>query len=137
MDKLKIYSRPEYFRQEERGWAFTPFKDPDLAGQIEIDWATFHTVSMEPGSIRGNHYHPALTEWLMFCGRPLLLVWQDPDSETIQRRLIDDFHTLVVIPPGVKHTVKNTGGQVLYLVAFRSPPGPGQGPEVLPAILIE
>ncbi len=137
MPSLKIHSLPENFRQEPRGWAFTPFKHPELSGPIEIDWTSFHTVSMEPGTTRGNHYHPGVTEWLLFCGGPLLLAWQDPGSETIQQRLIDDHHTLLVIPPGVKHTVKNTGNQVLYLVAFRSPSGPSQEPEVLPSFLME
>ncbi len=116
---------------------FAPFKIPELIPQINIDWTTFHIVSMEPGTIRGNHFHPQVTEWLFFCGGPILLAWQDPDSETIQKNLIANNHSFAIIPPGVNHAVKNTGNQVVYLIAFRSPAELSQEPEVLPAILID
>jgi dTDP-4-dehydrorhamnose 3,5-epimerase-like enzyme len=137
MHSLKIISLPQYFRREPRGWSFTPFKDPDLTDKIDIDWTTFHTVSLEPGTIRGNHFHPQVTEWLFFCGGPILLVWQDPDSEAIKKNLFKNNESFVVIPPGVKHAVKNMGAQTLYLIAFRSPALSSQDPEVLPSLLIE
>ncbi len=137
MPSLKIVSLQENFRLEPRGWSFAPFKDLSLIPQIEIDWTTFHTVSMEPGTIRGNHVHPQVTEWLFFCGGPILLAWQDPDSEKVQKSLIANHHTFVIIPPGVKHAAKNESPGALYLVAFRSPAPPSQEPEVLPAILID
>jgi oxalate decarboxylase/phosphoglucose isomerase-like protein (cupin superfamily) len=137
MHSIKIISLPQYFRREPKGWSFTPFKDPDLTGKIDIDWTTFHTVSMEPGTIRGNHFHPQVTEWLLFCGGPVLLAWQDPDSEAIKKILFKNNETLVIIPPKVKHAVKNVGDQTLYLVAFRSPALSPQEPEVLPSLLIE
>jgi mannose-6-phosphate isomerase-like protein (cupin superfamily) len=68
---------------------------------------------------------------------PFLLAWKDPGSETIQKSLITNNHSFAIIPPGVNHAVKNTGNQVVYLIAFRSPAGLSQEPEVLPAILIE
>jgi dTDP-4-dehydrorhamnose 3,5-epimerase-like enzyme len=137
MHSIKIISLPQYFRREPKGRSFTPFKDPDLTDKIDIDWTTFHTVSMEPGTIRGNHFHSQATEWLLFCGGPVLLAWQDPDSETIKKFGIKDNETLVIIPPGVKHAVKNVGNQVLYLIAFRSPALSSEEPEVLPSLLIE
>jgi dTDP-4-dehydrorhamnose 3,5-epimerase-like enzyme len=137
MHSIKIISLPQYLRREPKGWSFTPFKDPDLTDKIDIDWTTFHTVSMEPGTIRGNHFHSQATEWLLFCGGPVLLAWQDPDSETIKKIGIKDNETLVIIPPGVKHAIKNVGNQVLYLIAFRSPALSSEEPEVLPSLLIE
>jgi dTDP-4-dehydrorhamnose 3,5-epimerase-like enzyme len=68
MHPLKIVSLPENFRYEPRGWSFAPCKIPELIPQINIDWTTFHIVSMESGTIRGNHFHPQVTEWLFFCG---------------------------------------------------------------------
>lgn len=137
MSSIEIISLPQYFRREPRGWSFTPFKDPGLTDKVAIDWTTFHTVSMEPGTIRGNHFHPRVTEWLLFCGGPVLLAWQDPDSETVRKIRLKDNQTLVIIPPGIKHAIKNIGDQSLYLIAFRSPALSPQEPEVLPALLIE
>jgi UDP-2-acetamido-2,6-beta-L-arabino-hexul-4-ose reductase len=137
MPSIQILSFPQYFRSEPRGWSFTPFADLDLTGKVDIDWTTFHTVSMEPGTVRGNHFHPQVTEWLLFCGGPILLLWQDTDSNEVKKFLINNNQTLVIIPPGVKHAVKNMGEHPLYLIAFRSPAPSSQEPEVLPSLLIE
>jgi oxalate decarboxylase/phosphoglucose isomerase-like protein (cupin superfamily) len=138
MSSIQILSLPQNFRFEPRGWTFNPFADQDMTGPIEIDWKTFHTVSMEPGTVRGNHVHPQVTEWLLFCGGPKLVSWQDSDSEKMNTIRITNNMTLLIIPPGVKHAVKNVSDQPLYLVTFRSPAPPSsQGAEVLPAPLIE
>ena len=137
MPSIKIISLSVNFHQEPRGWSFAPFTDPELIRQIDVDWIAFHTVSMEPGTIRGNHFHPQVTEWLLFCGGPILLAWQDPDSDRTEKIRIEDNHTYVIIPPGIKHAIKNLGDDILYLVAFRSPTPSSGEPEVLPSIIIE
>jgi dTDP-4-dehydrorhamnose 3,5-epimerase-like enzyme len=137
MPSIEIINLSENFRLEVRGWSFAPFTDPERIRQIDIDWTSFHTVSMEPGTIRGNHVHPHISEWLLFCGGPILLAWQDPDSDTIRHTLIENHHTLVLIPPGIRHAIKNLGDGILYLVAFRSPARNLTDPEVLPSIIIE
>ena len=137
MPSIKIISLPDNFYSQTRGWSFAPFKNSELIDSIEADWTTFHLVSVEPGTIRGNHFHPQGTEWLFFCGSPLLLVWQESDSEKINQQRITDRHTFAVIPPGIKHAIKNVGAEVLVLVAFRSPsPASGEA-ETLPSLLIE
>jgi oxalate decarboxylase/phosphoglucose isomerase-like protein (cupin superfamily) len=120
MNTLEIISLPESFRQESRGWSFSPFRGYPLADGLELDWASFHLVSMEPGSIRGNHVHPRVTECLLFLGAPCLLVWQDEGSDLVQQRRIDDHHTVAIIPPRVKHAVQNLSAGPIYLTAFRS-----------------
>jgi oxalate decarboxylase/phosphoglucose isomerase-like protein (cupin superfamily) len=136
MNSLQIISLPGRFRQEPRGWTFAPFDESPLAGGLPCDWASFHTVSIKPGSIRGNHVHPQVTEWLLFCGGPFLIVWQDEGSEAVQQKQITDHHTLLVIPPRVKHAVKNTGNEWLYLVAFRSQADGSDEPETLATPLL-
>lgn len=136
MNTLKIISRPDYFRQEPRGWSFSPFRENPLKDGREIDWASFHTVSMEPGSIRGNHVHLRVTEWLLFCGGPLLLIWQEEGEERIQQKHLEDQSTYLIIPPGVKHAVQNRSQGTIYLVAFRSLISPAPEPETLAAPLL-
>jgi dTDP-4-dehydrorhamnose 3,5-epimerase-like enzyme len=120
LNALQLTSLPENFRQDPRGWSFSPFRETPWKNGLEIDWASFHLVSLEPGSIRGNHVHPRVTEWLLFLGAPVLLVWQDEGSDLVQQRRIDDHHTLAVIPPRVKHAVQNLSTGTIYLTAFRS-----------------
>lgn len=136
MKALQIISLPDHFRLEPRGWTFRPFNESPLATDQPLDWASFHTVSLEPGSIRGNHVHPRVTEWLFFCGGPFLVVWQDEGSEAVQQKQIADHHTFLIIPPRVKHAVKNTGKALLYLVAFRSLAEGAEEPETLATPLI-
>src|SRR4030042_4596010 len=133
MHSIKLMNLSENFCLEPRGWSFAPFSDLERIQPIDMDWPSFHTVSMEPGTIRGNHVHPNVPKWLLFCGGPILLVWQDPDSDTTRQTLVDNHHTFVIIPPGVKHAIKNIGEGILYLVAFRSPASSPSEPEALPS----
>ena len=54
----------------------------------------------------------------------------------IQQKQIADHHTFLVIPPRVKHAVKNTGTALLYLVAFRNQADGSDEPETLATPLI-
>jgi quercetin dioxygenase-like cupin family protein len=62
--------------------------------------------------------------------------WQDEGSEAVQQKQIADHHTFLVIPPRVKHAVKNTANTLLYLVAFRSQSEGAEEPETLATPLI-
>ena len=126
MKALQIVSLPDRSRLEARGWTFTPFSESPEAAGPPLDWASFHTVSLEPGSVRGNHVHPRVTEWLLFCGGPFLVVWQDEGSETIQQKQITDHHTFLIIPaPGQTRRQKHRKG--LALSGGLSKPGRGPG----------
>jgi dTDP-4-dehydrorhamnose 3,5-epimerase-like enzyme len=136
MPSIQLITLPQNFSTDHRGWSFAPFKNLEWIQQAEVDWNSFHAVSLEPGIIRGNHVHQETTEWLFFCGGPVLLAWQDAGSLSPQSTVIENNHTLVIIPPGVSHAVKNESPGTIYLVAFRSPAIPGEKPEMMPSILI-
>ncbi|MHB9075180.1 MAG: cupin domain-containing protein [Desulfobaccales bacterium] len=83
---------------------------------------TFHLISIRPGHSRGNHYHPGHTEWLYpFHGMGVLLWEKDPGQ--VQERLISGDSTLIFVPPGIAHAVKNPGPEILYLLAWREEAG--------------
>jgi dTDP-4-dehydrorhamnose 3,5-epimerase-like enzyme len=136
MPSLQIISLPDQLILEARGWSFSPFKRGDLVERIHLDWSSLHLVEMDPGTVRGNHYHPRVTEWLFFYGKSFLLVWQDLDSEKREERLVDNHHTFVIIPPMIRHAVKNISDQPLYLLAFRSPSPQPEEQEVFSSPLI-
>jgi hypothetical protein len=50
--------------------------------------------------------------------------------------LIENNYTLVIIPPGISHAVKNESPGITYLIAFRSPAVSGENPEVIRSVLI-
>jgi oxalate decarboxylase/phosphoglucose isomerase-like protein (cupin superfamily) len=136
MKAIKILSLPENFGTDHRGWSFAPFKNVELFDGAAVDWNSLHAVSLNPGTVRGNHLHPLTTEWLFFCGGPVRLSWQESPAETPRTLLIEDHHTLVMIPPGISHAIKNESAETVYLVAFRSTAPCAEGPEVTPAVIL-
>jgi dTDP-4-dehydrorhamnose 3,5-epimerase-like enzyme len=137
MPSIQLITLPQNYSTDHRGWSFAPFKNLKGIQQVEVDWNSFHAVSLEPGIVRGNHVHSETTEWLFFCGGPVLLAWQEAGSLSPQSLVIENNHTLVIIPPGVSHAIKNKSTVTTYLIAFRSPARSTGGTEVMPSILIE
>jgi oxalate decarboxylase/phosphoglucose isomerase-like protein (cupin superfamily) len=94
---------------------------------------TFHLISIRPGHTRGNHLHPGHAEWLYpFHGNALLL-WET-EAGQVQERLIFGDSTLIFIPPGIGHALKNPGAGMLYLLAWRQETESvsATGPETVP-----
>jgi oxalate decarboxylase/phosphoglucose isomerase-like protein (cupin superfamily) len=137
MNSIKILTLPENFGTDQRGWSFAPFKNLALFRSAAVDWNSLHAVSLNPGAIRGNHLHPLTTEWLFFCGGPVRLSWQESPGTDPLSIVINDHHTLVIIPPGVSHAIKNESAETVYLVAFRTAAPSAEGPEVLRAVILE
>jgi oxalate decarboxylase/phosphoglucose isomerase-like protein (cupin superfamily) len=101
---------------DARGISFFPWQGRVHAPENILN--TFHLISIRPGHTRGNHLHPGHIEWLYpFHGDGLLLWEIDPDQ--VQERLISGDSTLILIPPGIAHAVKNPGPEILYLLAWR------------------
>jgi len=136
MPSLQWIALPQNFFTDHRGWSFAPFKNLEPIQKAQVDWDSFHAVSLEPGTVRGNHYHTETTEWLFFCGGPVRLVWRKAGSLTTREVLIENNYTLVIIPPGISHAVKNESPVTTYLIAFRSPVVSGENPEVIRSVLI-
>jgi oxalate decarboxylase/phosphoglucose isomerase-like protein (cupin superfamily) len=92
---------------------------------------TFHLVSINPGETRGRHLHPGFQEWLYVFHHPGVFMWEEGGK--IKERLIAGGRTLIRIPPGVAHALRNPGPEVLYLLAWRERAGTGAiEPETVP-----
>ncbi|UCD34582.1 MAG: dTDP-4-dehydrorhamnose 3,5-epimerase family protein [Nitrospiraceae bacterium] len=96
--------------EDQRGW---------LAEMIRHDETDLRPVmsyiSMtKPGLARGPHEHREQTDCFCFIGRFTLYVWDNREGSPTygEHRVIDigDLPTLAVIPPGIVHAYKNTGG---------------------------
>jgi oxalate decarboxylase/phosphoglucose isomerase-like protein (cupin superfamily) len=116
-------------KEDARGISFFPWqgrlREPgDLL-------RTFHLTSINPGQTRGNHLHPGFAEWLYVFHHPGVLLWEAAGK--VEERLLAGGRTLVRIPPGIAHAVKNPGPEILYLLAWREAAGPGATePESVP-----
>jgi uncharacterized RmlC-like cupin family protein len=116
---------------DDRGMSFFPWQGR-LQAPEELN-RTFHLVSIRPGHARGNHLHPGHAEWLYPFHGEGILVWEVAPGQ-VQDRLISGDCTLVYIPPGIPHAVKNPGPEILYLLAWREIVGdaPATDPESVP-----
>jgi len=78
-----------------------------------------HLISLRPGAIRGNHYHPDATEWMLIWGGRARLLWRDAEpaegaASTREETVEDGEPVLFEIPPGVAHAILNIDDRVLY-----------------------
>ena len=103
-------------KTDERGWVIEPLCTEDLAsGKIR----NIHIVSMEPGAVRGNHYHLNRTEYTVIIGFPcefMVLDRRTQETESLTKSY--EKPLLLKIPPNVTHTFKNPGDHIIYLICY-------------------
>jgi dTDP-4-dehydrorhamnose 3,5-epimerase-like enzyme len=117
-------------REDPRGFVFFPWQ---AGAQEPRDLLrTFHLISIAPGQVRGNHLHPGHREYLLTFHGTGVLTWETPAGEVREQRLSGN-RTLVRIPPGLAHALKNPGPEILYLLAWREKTGScSEEPETIP-----
>ena len=105
---------------DHRGWGVNPIDAAGLAGKPVYH---FHTVSMKPGAVRGNHYHTDATEWLFVCGGPAKVVWRSDQTGPCHEVLVKkEEPALFEIPPHIEHAVMNTSQVEIFLLSFSNAP---------------
>jgi len=123
----------EIYVNDGRGWSLYPFGKEGIAhfssgiyeGIIDI-----HLVSIEPGSIRGNHYHMNKEEHLIvFGGKAVISTSRYDEPESLREIEIDGktpFH--LKIDQGFVHAIKNTGNLPVYLFCYSELLNPREKP---------
>lgn len=117
---MKSISLEHALWSDERGWGVNPFKIAGLEDKPVFD---FHTVSIEPGMIRGNHYHIGATEWLMIFGGSALLAWKMNTEQIAEQIHLEGVEPeLFEFAQGVAHAIKNISSHTIYLLSFSDTP---------------
>jgi dTDP-4-dehydrorhamnose 3,5-epimerase-like enzyme len=83
-----------------------------------------------PGSVKGNHYHIRKTEW--FCvivGEGELILCDRESQQRESTRLSGDRPTVITIPAGVAHAVRNVGEVELVVLAYITEPYNPEDPD--------
>ncbi|MDD5254409.1 MAG: cupin domain-containing protein [Candidatus Nanoarchaeia archaeon] len=102
---------------DERGWLIEIIGNSQLKGKIGLVYLTV----ARPGVVKGNHYHNRKTEW--FCvikGKGILVLVDEKNNEKKEINVSEDDLSIIKIPPGIIHAIKNTGKEDLYLLAHIS-----------------
>ena len=103
---------------DERGWGVKPY---DSIGRFADTPVNLHVVSMKPGAVRGNHSHPAATEWLLVCGGPAKIAWRFINDEDVCESEVDGKEPIFFeFPPNVAHAVRNVSKERIYLMAWNN-----------------
>jgi oxalate decarboxylase/phosphoglucose isomerase-like protein (cupin superfamily) len=121
--EIQFVDLGDSWRRDERGFVYFPFQNLLETPLLAESCASCHLISIEPGHHRGQHQHPGKTEWLLVFHGEGELFWRSRD--TLHQRRLTDNHTLVVIPPGIPHTLRNDGSAPLFLLAWRAAVEPG------------
>jgi dTDP-4-dehydrorhamnose 3,5-epimerase-like enzyme len=101
--------------REGRGWSLEPISSALLSrGSVK----NVHLVSMQPGTVRGNHVHEKQVEWVIVFGGTCRVVADDGDGKREEMTVKPDDFVLFEITPGIAHSFKNVGKDVMYLLAF-------------------
>ena len=101
---------------DDRGWV------ANLLSVIGISITSigdFHLASIKPGKIRGNHYHKNATEWILFLGGKVTLLWKKVGRKSVNKiELTGNNPTLYKIPRNIEHTVINNDQFDIFLIAI-------------------
>lgn len=134
MSEVEFLDISGEIHEDPRGFVFFPWQEGVQKPQDLL--RTFHLIAIVPSQVRGNHLHPGHREYLYTFHGAGVLLWEDPPGE-VQERPLTGRHTLVRIPPGIAHALRNPGPEILYLLAWRESmeDSPGE-PETLRRPLI-
>lgn len=115
---MKINTKELSVKKDTRGWLAEILRPEDVKvkqfGQILVTTAY-------PGETKGNHYHMRKKEW--YCvikGQAQLTLVDRKTQEKKEITMGDNSILLVEIPPNVIHSIKNTGQDEMYLIAYIS-----------------
>jgi len=113
-------------RKDERGWVVDLIQ---AAGLPIPSLAGGHAASLEPGAVRGNHYHEHATEWLLLFGGPVRILWQSPGQDVPREEKISaEAPAIFEIPPRHAHKIENLSSGPIFLMAFYDRDDPGVEP---------
>ncbi len=105
--KLKIH-------RDERGWLVEMVKENEIKTRIK----QVYVATIEPGKIRGNHYHLKRREWFFIAKGEVKIFLED--IKTKKRKVLkvsSKTPKLITIFPKIAHAVKNTGKETAILVS--------------------
>ena len=114
---LRVSIRETILDSDDRGFYA---RLVDVEGMIgSQSGSNVHLVSLEPGAVRGNHYHELQTEHVWIIGGRVRFVAVDTETEERMDTVLEGAEApLVTIPPGIAHAFMNVGGGTNHLLCL-------------------
>ena len=115
--------------KDERGLLLKVIKQEYVG---DDKFGEIYLTAVNPGEVRGNHYHQETIEW--FCvikGEGNLILEKEGDRMEIK---MDEANPISVeVPPYVSHAIKNIGTSTMYLLAYANKGYNPARPDTFPA----
>ena len=125
MERVEI-KELDYF-EDDRGWLLKILKQ-EYMGKSSL--GEIYLTTANPGIVKARHYHKYTNEWFCVIKGVGKLVLQDLDTAEKKEITMGDGKFITVkIPSGIIHAIKNTGKEMMYLVAVADQPYNSQKPD--------
>jgi len=134
MEEVKVYDLTPYGKADERGWLYALLDGP-WGENLMIK--NLHLGSINPGQVRGNHYHEHQKEWFCVFGEEAELAWENRAGEIITRKLAAQEIVLVEIPAGLSHAFKNVGQGKVFVCGIAEPKYNREHPDRIEKIILK
>jgi hypothetical protein len=93
--------------------------------------ADMHIATIEPGAVRGNHFHAVRRELLVIMAADRWsLHWDEGEGTPVQQRSFGGLGAVVVtVPIGMSHAVRNDGAVAMGMVGLTDGPYDAERPD--------
>jgi mannose-6-phosphate isomerase-like protein (cupin superfamily) len=110
-----------YNQGDARGFSFTA---PPEALEYVGRTADLHLASINPGAIRGNHYHLKTRMAIVILpGSKWSFHWDEGEGTQPKQRIFDGSRAiLILVATGVSHALRNDGASPVWMLAISSEP---------------
>lgn len=107
-----------------------------FGGQFPVE--DMHVATIEPGAVRGNHYHAVRRELLVIMAADRWsLYWDEGAGTPVQQR---SFHgpgtVLVTVPTCMAHAIRNDGTIPLTMLGVTDGPYDAGNPDAYSRVLV-
>lgn len=102
---------------DSRGWLVEMIKQDEIAENIR----QVYIATIEPGSVRGNHYHKERVEWFFIVSGEAEICLED--IKTKERKVIEVSAAnpqRITVFSGIAHAIENKGNQTVYLASAQN-----------------
>lgn len=100
--------------------------------------ADMHIAAIEPGAVRGNHFHAKRREVLVVLAADRWsLHWDEgADSPVRQRHFDGPGAVLVSVPIGMSHAIRNDGVVPMRMLGLTDGPYDPDSPDAFPRVVV-
>lgn len=123
-------------REDSRGWLVKLLMREHIAGPREF--GEIYITAAHAGQVKGNHYHERAREWFCVIGGAATMATRVMSTgESAVTELRADRPEIIEVAPGVAHAFKNSGSEIMLLLAYADDPYNAQAPDECRIVLLE